>query len=856
MQNQRRTTIGCLLAGLLAIAGAPVLAQTPLGSSFTYQGQLNQGGSPLTATADLEFTLWDAETEGNMIGTPIVANNVAIVDGLFTIELDFGVMAFNGDARWLEISVASPTSGPLETLTPRQPLTAAPLALALRGLRTLETGNTDQYPDAWHVLGGHPGNSIGEGIAGAVVGGGGAAANVNSVAGDFGTVSGGYRNTASGSLGATVSGGADNLASENSATVGGGFGNTASGRASVVGGGGSTRPFHSGNVASGRASTIPGGSQNVAAGDFSFAAGFRANANHEGAFVWADSTDASFASTASDQFLIRANGGVGINKNDPATALDVNGTVTANAFVGDGSGLTNLPPASTALALPGLRTIETGDDVLFPGMWSILGGHAENTIDAGVAGAVIAGGGTTGFPNQVTAVVGTISGGIGNEVSSEGGTVSGGVDNVASGIAATVGGGNGNVASGASSVVAGGGRTGPGNNGNIASGEAATIPGGTLNVAGGDFSFAAGYRANANHTGTFVWADSTDADFTSTEPDQFLIQASGNVGINKNDPATALDVNGTVTANAFVGDGSGLTGVAGATVDLKNVALLRWDLLNRNFSAGTSPGSVAFDGANIWVTNEGSDNVTKLRASDGANLGTFPVGSDPVGVAFDGANIWVVNEGSGDVTKLRAADGANLGTFSVGAQARGIAYDGTHIWVTSVTDGTVTKLLAADGANLGAFSVGAGPFAAAFDGENIWTTNIDSGDVTKLRASDGAVLATYPLGDGPIAVAFDGANIWVAVQSDRRVIKLRATDGANLGTFMVGDGPSGVAFDGANIWISNQFDDDVTKLRASDGATLGTFALGDGPVGIAFDGANIWVTNTAGNDVTRISLVK
>ena len=61
---------------------------------------------------------------------------------------------------------------------------------------------------------------------------------------------------------------------------------------------------------------------------------------------------------------------------------------------------------------------------------------------------------------------------------------------------------------------------------------------------------------------------------------------------------------------------------------------------------------MAFDGANIWVTNVGSNNVTKLRASDGTNLGTFPVGGNPPGVAFDGANIWVTNSNSGTVTKL------------------------------------------------------------------------------------------------------------------------------------------------------------------------------------------------------------
>jgi len=67
---------------------------------------------------------------------------------------------------------------------------------------------------------------------------------------------------------------------------------------------------------------------------------------------------------------------------------------------------------------------------------------------------------------------------------------------------------------------------------------------------------------------------------------------------------------------------------------------------------------VAFDGANIWVIN--SDplrcstcaSVLKLRASDGAVLGTFPVGSSPVGMVFDGANIWVASSGGPGVWKL------------------------------------------------------------------------------------------------------------------------------------------------------------------------------------------------------------
>ena len=59
----------------------------------------------------------------------------------------------------------------------------------------------------------------------------------------------------------------------------------------------------------------------------------------------------------------------------------------------------------------------------------------------------------------------------------------------------------------------------------------------------------------------------------------------------------------------------------------------------------------------------------------------FRVGSGPIGLAFDGANIWVVNQNDRTVTKLRASDGTNLGTFGVGQTPQGAAYDGTNIWV-------------------------------------------------------------------------------------------------------------------------------------------------------------------------------
>lgn len=127
--------IGTLAVGLILLGGwQAATAQTELGSEFTYQGQLRAGGDLVNDSADFEFTLWDADDAGIMIGDTVQVDDVLVVDGVFSVELDFGVVAFNGDARWLEIAVRSPAGvGSFTTLSPRQPLSAAPYALQARG---------------------------------------------------------------------------------------------------------------------------------------------------------------------------------------------------------------------------------------------------------------------------------------------------------------------------------------------------------------------------------------------------------------------------------------------------------------------------------------------------------------------------------------------------------------------------------------------------------------------------------------------------------------------------------------------------------------------------------------------------
>lgn len=78
-----------------------------------------------------------------------------------------------------------------------------------------------------------------------------------------------------------------------------------------------------------------------AAGAHSFAAGVQAHANHSGTFVWNDNAttgDDIFASTADNQFLIRARGGVGIGTNRPNAELDVVGRTRTTTLEITGGG--------------------------------------------------------------------------------------------------------------------------------------------------------------------------------------------------------------------------------------------------------------------------------------------------------------------------------------------------------------------------------------------------------------------------------------------------------------------------------------------------------------------------------------
>jgi hypothetical protein len=113
---------------LLLTIGPQLSTALAQGMIFTYQGRLDDGGSPANGVYSMVFYLYNVETNGSPLDDVGVAS-ISVTNGLFTTPLSFSPGSFNGDDRWLEISVEKSGDGSFTTLAPRQKFTATPYAI-------------------------------------------------------------------------------------------------------------------------------------------------------------------------------------------------------------------------------------------------------------------------------------------------------------------------------------------------------------------------------------------------------------------------------------------------------------------------------------------------------------------------------------------------------------------------------------------------------------------------------------------------------------------------------------------------------------------------------------------------------
>ena len=390
----------------------------------------------------------------------------------------------------------------------------------------------------------------------------------------YAVVNGGFGNAATGTYD-VVGGGQFNTVNNFAGVVAGGYGNTAGYQASVGGG--------QENLASGQQATIPGGNNNLASGNFSFAAGDMAQAVNQGAFVWSDSQGTAFSSMTNNSFNVRAGGGA--------------------RFLTSGKGMTlDGAPVLTISSAPLGITLQQNTN----GGPNVIEGSASNSIAPGVTGSVIGGGGATNY-NGLGVYPNIIAGG------SDFSIIGGGDFNLIynnSTNSVISGGGYNAVTSGSPFSSIGGGYN------NIVGGQYSTVPGGFENEAVGVASFAAGYGAQTTWGGTFIWADAEGSLFTAGGPNQFLIRASGGVGVGTASPQASVDI---VSGN----------GIADPQLRLQQQSGI--DFARLRYQSGTSPywdvsAGGTSDQMNWYVPNYG--NVMMLQTNGALTTGGLTVNNN------------------------------------------------------------------------------------------------------------------------------------------------------------------------------------------------------------------------------------
>lgn len=564
------------LIAFAAIVLSPLVCASQ-GTTFTYQGVLNQSGLPANGSNDLTFTLYNAVSGGSTVGTSNIVNDLLVTNGVFTVLLNFGTSAFDGNDRWLEIAVRPGASaGAFTNLSPRQPVTPTPYAIFAGGVNASNITGSGTFSgnggsltnlNASNLASGTVPNARLSGTYTSPVtisnagnnfaGNGGGLTGLNASQLTFGTVPLAALNNAwkiVGNSGTTplfnfvgttdftplelrvnssralrlepsftspnlIGGHPNNSSGGNVGIIIGGGGNvtdpnTAIGNYAVIGGG-------LGNQAV-ELATVSGGGSNLATGIFSVVSG---GSNNVAAGEYSV-VSGGLLNTAATNFAVVSGG--------------TNNLAAGYASVVSG-GFLNMATTNYA-------TVSGGDTNLASGYASTVGG---------------------GELNRAIERYATASGGQGNKADWYHTTVGGGFFNTAINSSATVGGGSGNLASGLVSTVGGG-------QNNIANSTAATVGGGQQNIASNLFATVGGGHFNKSlRTDTTIGGgfNNLAGANAATVGGGFANTASGTNstvggGINHLASGTAATIGGgqkNSATNEFTTIAGGLAGVAGGT---------------------------------------------------------------------------------------------------------------------------------------------------------------------------------------------------------------------------------------------------------------------------------------------------
>ncbi len=311
-----------------------------------------------------------------------------------------------------------------------------------------------------------------------------------------------------------------------------------------------------------------------------------------------------------------------------------------------------------------------------------------------------------------------------------------------------------------------------------------------------------------------------------------------------------------------------------------------------------NPMDITTDGANLYVVDNGSNNVRKVVIATntvstlagapaspavGANAlgatdatGTAALFNNPQGIITDGINLYVADGGNNKIRQIVIATGVVSSLTGVASTAsafgkvdgtpgsatfgnpQGVSYDAVHnslfvadannndvrvIALNSTTVSTLAGMMGPDGA--GATATFNAPYSTATDGANLYVADYSDNTIRQIVIATG--VTTTLAGQTGVAGAADGT-----------------------GTAATFSHPWGITTDGTNLYVTDSGNNKIRQIVIATGQVssltgtvniamaggvidgLGTAATFNNPWGISTDGTNLYVADRNNQKIRQI----
>jgi hypothetical protein len=257
-----------------------------------------------------------------------------------------------------------------------------------------------------------------------------------------------------------------------------------------------------------------------------------------------------------------------------------------------------------------------------------------------------------------------------------------------------------------------------------------------------------------------------------------------------------------------------------------------------------NPQFLASDGLNLWVSNTGSNTVSRSDIKTDNPICQLSGIPAPQQIVIVSGNVFVASfQSPGKIyaTDIHATTNQPIVEYfsGLGSYPVGMTYDGEYLWTASPDNGagtgSISRVLLAFGSAASTFTTGfSQPRGILFDGANLWVTDSGDNSLKRVDTTTGAVLQTIALSGTVKHPVFDGTNLWIP--SGDRVFVVRAVGGlagtVPLGTLLatlMGNGLNGAfqaAFDGERICVTNASTHSVSLWKATDLSPIASVNIG------------------------------